>query len=226
MNKITVKNSGYIFVENRIKDGKGMRNTKEFLNEFVINFAKENRNFFDYFNDLAYRYREKQLNSVIVPAIYKITNNIFTEIPTYRKNKKNLGWIDYGTYYGNTLILIELKHSYIAVNNDKLRETSLSEWKTSIEQIESLVDVDNLKLAKKDNIVKMALNVVTAYTSSDISKDIDEVKENLKETLEKNDLDYDFIFSWEVHQDLLIECEYENGNEIYPYVYIVGKVIN
>ena len=220
---MTIKNCGKLEVESYIKDGKGMRNTKEFLNNLAKEFVKENRNFFDYFGDLAYTYREKQLHSTMIPTIYKVSNNIFTEIPTYRKDSENLGWIDYGTYYGNTLMLIELKHSYYGLNSNKFRKSSINEWETSLNQIESIDDMAHLKYNKSDNVVKIALNVITVYTRGldKELKNISDIKENIKNSIEEN---IEFIASWEVHNDMLVEFEYENATEIYPYVFFIGKV--
>ncbi len=146
---MTIKNCKKLKIENYIKDGKGMRSAKKFLDNVAVEFVKENRNFFNYFGSLAYAYREKQLHSTMIPAIYKVSNNIFTEIPTYKANSKNLGRIGYGVYYGNTIFLIELKHSYYGLSANKFRESSLKKWKTSIEQIKSINQTEHLKYSKK-----------------------------------------------------------------------------
>ncbi|SFV90363.1 hypothetical protein MNB_SV-4-118 [hydrothermal vent metagenome] len=216
---------GKIVTKHNIPNSKGVGDIKEFLVAFTKAFAKESRNFFNYFEDLVYAYREKQLHSVTVPAIYKITNNIFTEIPFYRDKKENLGWIDYGVYYGNTLLLIELKHSYYGLNANRFRDSSIKEWETSLNQIKSLKNTDYLKNRPKDNIVKIALNIVTVYTTSQ-NFDVDNLKEIRKKILKQTGEKNIFIASWKIHQDMMIECEYEKSREYYPAVFVVAKVLN
>jgi hypothetical protein len=227
IDNINIPNGGKIDIFSNIVDGKGRRNTKDFLKSFSKEFVKENINFNHYFYDLAYAYREKQIHSVTIPAIHKVANNIFTEIPVYRDNSSNLGWIDYGVYYGNSLLLIELKHSYFGLQSNKLRNSSMKEWLTSLEQINSLSNTEHLKIKQKDNIVKIALNIITVYSSTiDYTSnptDMNDIKEAIAEQVQSDDL---FIASWKIDESLVFPIEYANNKkEIYPYLFIVAKIL-
>ena len=228
---ITIREAGKMSFNDNIDDGQGMRNAKKFLKDLSVEFAKRSRMFFDASdNDLPYIYREKQLHSILVPLLWDISDVVMTEAPTHRLSdsdkEEKFGWIDYWVKKGTTIFLIELKHSYFGYSSNKLRDSSLQKWKDALEQIEKISDPESF--AKSENVVKIALNVITTYTSSSIeSNSIEECKDiyqRIENTFEKEKEKPDFVANWSVHNDMLLDYEYDNGRECYPYVHIIAKV--
>ena len=228
-----IRNAGHINIIDNIADGLGMRNAKFLLHELSSEFTKKSRSFFDYTNDLPYIYREKQLHSIIIPILSNIADVVLTELPTNRKSEHNknetFGWVDYWVKLGNTIFLIELKHSYFGFKSQQLRKSSLNKWSTAIEQINNIIDPHDFKINNKDNVVKIALNVITTFTSTNIkSNSIEECQEINEKIISsiQNKLKPNFTANWTVHKDMLLPYEYLNGTEYYPYVHIIAKVEN
>ena len=229
---IVVRNCGKINIEHSIEDGQGMRNTKSLLKNLSIEFAKRSRMFFDASgNDLPYIYREKQLHSILVPLLWDIGDVVMTEAPTHRLSdfdkEEKYGWIDYWVKKGTTIFLIELKHSYFGYKSDKLRDTSLQKWKDALEQIKKIANPESF--SDGNNVIKVALNIITTYTSSSIEsnsiKECREIYKKIEKTFDNNNVEKpNFIANWSVHEDMLVNYEYLNGKECYPYVHIIAKV--
>lgn len=228
---IVVRNCGKINIEHSIEDGQGMRNAKSLLKDLSIEFAKRSRMFFDASGDLPYIYREKQLHSILVPALWDLSDLVMTELPVYRLSNSNkdkkFGWVDYLVKKGNTVFLIELKHSYFGYHAKELRKTSLKEWNTAIEQINNIEKPEQFRINSNDNVVAIALNIITTYSSNfhksnSIKECINIYNEKIEETF-SNDKP-DFVANWSVHKEMLVTYEYTNGEESYPYVHIVAQV--
>jgi len=221
MKELKIKNCGKIYLEDNIKDGIGKRNSKIFLNDVSIEFAKKSKQLFDMTGELIYYYREKQLHSVFVPIIDKLGDAIITEIPTIR-NKDNYGWIDYWVKYASTIFLIELKHSYYNLQNNELRDSSLKEWQIAINQINSIKNDDIFKV-NNENIIKIALNVITIYHNNNFipKLDIEEIKDKI---LQKTEADFITIWIPPIYMSELV-IEWKDSIEKYPAVVIIAKVI-
>ncbi len=228
---MTIRNAGDINIVDNINDGIGMRNARKLLNDLSKEFARKSRNFFDYTGDLPYIYREKQLHSVIVPILSNIADAVLTELPANRKLKKHkdetFGWIDYWVKAGSTIFLIELKHSYFGYKSQKLRKSSLKEWTTALKQINNIVDPNGFIINDNDKVIKIALNIITTFTSSSKEPNsIDkcqEIQEKILDSIPENK-EPNFVVGWTVHKDMLKEYEYSNGVEYYPYVHIIARV--
>lgn len=228
---VTIREAGKMSFNDTILDGRGMRNAKKLLKDLSIEFAKRSRVFFDASGDLPYIYREMQLHSVLVPILWDTNDLVMTELPVYRLSDsdedKQYGWVDYLVKKGNTIFLIELKHSYFGYKSNKLRKSSSKAWEKAIEQINKIDDPTQFKIKNSDSVVVIALNVITTYSSHDFkTNSMDECKEIYGEKIEKtfDSEKPNFVANWSVHKDMLENYEYMNGNECYPYVHIIAKV--
>ena len=228
---LTIREAGKMSFNDTIMDGAGRRNAKKLLKDLSIEFAKRSRVFFDASGDLPYIYREMQLHSILVPILWDTNDLVMTELPVDRLSDidkdKQYGWVDYLVKKGNTIFLIELKHSYFGYTSDKLRKSSLNEWKTAIDQINNIDNPKQFKIHNNDNIVAIALNIITTYSSNfDKSNSIEEsvkiYNDKIKQTLGSEKPN--FVANWSVHKDMLENYEYINGHECYPYVHIIAKV--
>lgn len=228
-----IRNVGNIEFIDELTDGLGIRNSRDFLTKLSIEFAKKSRNYFNITGDLPYIYREQQLHSIIIPILDNIADAHLAECPTDRTKGSEVsshGWIDYWVKYGNTIFLIELKHSYHGLSNTSgFRKKSLQEWETANEQLKNIPNHIDFKINPQDNVVKIALQFNTTYTGSKEEhyrsfKNCIDIGIQIKEILANDDLEPNFISNWHVHQDMLIEYEYMNGVERYPYVHMFAKV--
>ncbi len=229
-----------IKVVEKVKDGKGSRNTNTFLKDLFEEFAKRSDYIFEITDgDLPYAYREKQLHSVLVPSIDYISDALIVEYPTDRKQRgrqmPSHGWIDYWVKYGNTVFLIELKHDYFGLkvsrsgneNNKKLRKKTRKEWLCAIKHLEQIpkCDIEFFKCKDTKSVVKIALQFITSYTSSEDGRyshdECDSITKIIQDSKHPDALKPNYIASWFVPKKM--QKMYENG-ESYPYVHMVAQV--
>ncbi len=237
-----------------LKDGLGMRNTKEFLDALFSGFQTKSEKFYNIVGDIPYAYREQQLHSILIPVIDQLdgTDAIFVEQPTTRvkssgESNNSHGWIDYWVSYGETVFLIELKHSYCGYSSPKLRDSSVKEWLTAIEQIK-VIDKKQLYDSKKTKShIKIALNFIITYTASNLEEnklsECEEIGKKIYQTIESlstkelinttrgkslpiilpSNIKPDIVAGWSVPKDMYIDkiTMYE---ECYPYVHMIAKV--
>jgi hypothetical protein len=101
------------------------------------------------FADYPFTYRERQLDSILLPELSKLCNGyVFTEYPVTRNCKtkgleanNSKGRIDYWCIYKGYSFAIELKHSYDNYNTEKTKEETLRRWKTMNSWTYSCFDV-------------------------------------------------------------------------------------
>jgi len=224
---------GQIEFYDEIEDGIGSRTSREFLKQLFVDFSKKCRTYFDVTGDLPYIYREQQIHSVLVPVIDNIADAILVECPTNRKDRgydPSHGWIDYWVKYGNTIFLIELKHSYNGLKSNGFKEKSKEEWKTANKQLKQIPkkDIDDFKINKKNNVVKIALQFNTTYTTAKDNNfsftECENIGKKIMRSLDVNLLKPNFIAHWHIHKDMQVEYNYTNGTEKYPYVHMLAKL--
>ncbi len=121
---------------------------KDLVNNLFFDMAKLCTKYSnETFCDLPYTYRERQLDSVLLPALSKICNSmVFAELPVKREcNNRHFnieessGRLDYWCIYKGYRFVIELKHSYDCFTTPNTREEVVTErWLKMNEQLQSL----------------------------------------------------------------------------------------
>lgn len=221
-------------IEFNIKDGEGRRKFKQFFENFVDEFVNKNKNYFAETNDVVYRYRELQLNTVIAPILEKISNAFLCEHPTTRglrisEKEDSFGRIDFWVKDGSAIYLIELKHGFNGLGSGILRDATKSKWKKAKEQLSIIKeDPEVFRIGKNDNILKVALMVITTYTSKlnneANNNDCSQISQLIKNELV---LKHDYAIAELVaFDDMQCIFDYTNGSESYPYLHIVAQIIS
>jgi hypothetical protein len=228
----TIKNAGYFLEKNNLTQEDGMNKAAIFLQQIVEEFARACVKFYGVVEELPFIYRERQIHSMLLPAIAKVAQAAFVEQPITRKikRKSQYGWIDYWVYYEPFVFLIELKHGWHALNSQKIRGATYQCWKKAIEQTKAISKAEAKALCiDPDKVLKMAMLIVPCYQSSQ-SKDylipldkakITEVHEFLVNNLSPAP---NWSCMWALHKKLQTVVEFEdNRNEIYPSVGIMVR---
>ena len=139
--------------ETRIPDGEGKRVLKKFLKNLIIEIASNTvKQIRTTEYPPSFAYREKQLHTVIAPAMDKIAENFLMESPVNRnwsqsdENKSDAhGWVDYWCEYKNYIYYIELKHGFKAYKSKQIRISVKEDWEIAYNQLDSLVDEISLE---------------------------------------------------------------------------------
>lgn len=226
----TKRDIGSIFIRDEISDGPGMRNTRKFLQDFFNSFIKFSVKNFKVTDEYPFNYRERQAHSVLFPAIVDSSDAAFVEQPVNKriKNKTSSGRIDYWVAYGDSVFIIEAKHSWQRIRKNQIRKDSQNKWKKAYEQIKSVRKKEALELAwDTGSLVKLILHVMPTYSHS-----VDE--QNLFYPPKKNTLEVlDHVMGqlnpkpnwggvWAIQKDLIEIYEMEDKKwECYPSVMIL-----
>jgi hypothetical protein len=228
-----VRKAGYILVDSDLKDGPAVRKSKDFLEKTSKSFARACAKYCDAVGELPFTYRERQIASVFLPALAKVSDAVFTEQPIQRraKEKSGPGWLDYWVLCGSTTFLIELKHSWFSSRSKQLRVGTSAAWRKAIEQLRRIHKADALGISSTDHVVKVAIMIVPSYQSAtDKSKLLNVGREESKETFDSFVKQLspapNWSSLWSLSEDLQGPYETEVGWERFPCVTIVAKVDN
>ena len=213
-----------IYVKDELKD----KEVNKFFRKMIENFAKESFTHWNIWGRFPFIYREKQLNSVLIPAIHSYTKNIWLEEPFINQKKKKR-FLDIATVKDDTIFMIELKHSWT-----HKKGKSKKDWEKSINQI-SDIDVNTIRSSFNIdyNLIKMALMIAPTYISLDKNKGRDilnltteEFTNNLFEDYQNIDKDnsVNLIGTIKIKNPEQYEYKSKYGREIYPFISFIVRV--
>ena len=237
----TIRNIGKINFISDIGDGTGRRIAKEFLNKILIEFAKQSTKYINAIYDAPFSYKERQLHSILAPALSKITAAFLMESPIERqwsKRKKEdirdyTGWLDYWCRYKNVDFFIELKHNFDSYRTSIVRKETLQNW--------SLMNNSQLAMLQKEakrysefckGVLLVSLHVVTIYEYLQNHKepksigDIEKLIEIQKNYYDKLNPSPNWSGLWILNENLIKKSkdEIEAHNQYYPGVMMIAKV--
>jgi hypothetical protein len=144
-----IRGYGQIEIYSR-KSSKGYRRLNGFLKQFMIGSIKTAYSFYDRADYLPFNYGERQLSSILCPALSKLTQTVFMEVPLDRvllhknqrriKNKIRKGWVDYTCQYGSPPIdyFIEVKHSWNCCWKDSVSQDPNKKWQSVVNQLNTV----------------------------------------------------------------------------------------
>lgn len=237
----TKKGIGKFFIDSSVTDGEGMRIAKDFLQELLFAFARQSKKYIEHTQEAPFNYSERQIHSMLLPAIATLTDAFLMELPATRKlrasggNPKvaSNGWVDYWCQYRNVDFLIELKHGFDAYRTETTRQTVLTDWKYMVsEQIKS-VKADARYLSQFSNgTILLPIHLISVYEycregqerqSIENRDELRRIQKNYKTTLKPAP---NWSGMWMLNRALTDQCyiELESGYEYYPGVLMVSRV--
>lgn len=238
---ITLRNIGKINVINEIGDGVGRRVASDFLQNFIIEFAKQATTYINVTYDAPFAYRERQLHSIIAPALSNFTDSFLMEHPIQRKwirrRKDELneytGWLDYWCRYRYMEFFIEVKHDFGSYKSKNIRDTTFEKWdymiNTQLKRIRSEAKSfsENCK-----GVLLIGLQAITVYENIQYLKEPQSLNDH--DTIETIQRTYynklrpapNWSALWLIHPELINKShwEYKKQKEYYPAVIFLAKV--
>ena len=225
-----IRNVGKINYISSLKDGEGIRVANDFMKLLIEEFSKQSSLYMRNTEEVPFTYGEKQLHSIIAPALSRITSEFLMESPVKRKWSSEYsadyndshGWVDYWCRYRNTSFLIELKHGFIATKSGKVREGVKEDWKKALSQLNVIEEEAKNYIEYCNGVFRLALHVLPLYETvnnkerSELTfKDLVEIQKQVV-----NELEYPPNWSalWMIHDELIGPYEYVNTKECYPGV--------
>ena len=216
-----------------LEDGNGVRKMRKFFGAFSHNFAAESINFYDkYWGQFPFIHSEKQVNSVVVPAIHKTTENVWLEQP-YKTNSEEQKFLDITTIDGANIYLIELKHSWNS-KTDNIASYTDSEWERAIEQIAELKKSHVKKFLNVDeyNIFRVALMVMPTFVTNDLEHNICQKSSkeyamelfNQYQQYRSKKYNANYVATWKLDNHKKYKHGYKDDKEqVYPFISFVAR---
>jgi len=156
-------------------NGKGKTLTEKIFKDIIIGFVRRSRIYINVVNEAPFAYRERQLNSVIIPTIDEISDALLMEMPVDRKYDKrkdkideHLGFIDCWFTKNNQQYVLELKHSFENPFSENITKQTFKEYATGIKQIDSsrrtLKQIEFFQQAK--GTIPILLHAITLWSTT------------------------------------------------------------
>lgn len=213
------------------KDSLDVQSMMIFFKNFSNSFAKEVIGFYEIWGMLPFIHAEKQVNSVVVPAVHKVTKNVWLEQPYKARDKQR--FLDIVTVHGNNIYLIELKHSWNS-KTEKIAKYTDQEWETAIKQIGDLKrsHVKQFINHKDFNIYRVALMVMPTYITNQFNHNIlKQTSKNYAQDIFNKYQEYrsekyraNYVSTWKIMNYEDYAYEYDGKKQIYPFISFVAKV--
>ena len=220
-------------------DGEDFAVAKELVENLFFGMAKLSTKYDnDQFCDLPYTFRERQLDSVLLPVLSKLCDSkVFVELPAIRQcaNRRfqvdeSSGRIDYWCVYKDYSFVIELKHSYDCFTTDTTRDNTVTKrWIKMNEQLQSIENEIKEYGEETKGVIRIGLHIITSY--SDKSPDnqlLSCFKESIPETFErfKKDLGKQYpslrpnlLICWKIPTRIVFDEE-----QTFPGLWCVAKL--
>lgn len=184
--------------------------------------------FFDNTQYLPFAFKERQLHSVLCPALFDLTGTSLMEVPLERKQllgsrrsgrvKRRKGWVDYTCCYGRPRVdfFIEVKHGWNCCSNAIVRAEINKKWLSSIRQLRSVKGQVKGWLSNK-GAIRLALLFVFHYTQKEMAFSLEEIlrqHQMIHDALSRNKPHWHALFH--VKKKYRGPFEYEKSTEFHP----------
>jgi len=232
-----IRTVGDIYIDSSLKNGQGVRITNEFFSRLIEEFAKQSTLYIRATNEAPFAFKEKQLHSIVAPALSKYTKAFLMEPPVNRRwssiSKEDLedshGWIDYWCYYRNIVFLIELKHGYLSSISGQVTQNVKDSWEIAIKQLYVIKEAAKVHAENSNGAFRVALSILPIYevSNSENPKTINQtdILLNIQNKIEKELKPApNWIGLWVLHKDLVGPYKYLNSVEYYPGVIFTANI--
>lgn len=224
--------NSYLYCQDTIEDGKGVRVLRKFFSNLLENFDDEVFSFYKIWGEFPFIYGEKQLASVLAPAIHKYTDNVWFEQP-FKDYQKNQRFLDIAIADKENIYLIELKHSWNSKTETTDQKTS-KRWETAINQIKDInrkTIYDHFNF-QEYNVFKIALMILPTYIALEdkhaiLAQTAEEYANNLFDEYNNNwtqKYQTNFTGVMKLQNPTEYKHEYTNAVQIYPFVSFIARI--
>lgn len=228
-----VGKAGKLFEVNHLPSTEEMSQVSEFLSRVTQEFARSCVTFEQAVGELPFVYRERQTQSILLPAIAKVANAAIVELPVSRKVKREVrsGRLDYWVYYEPNVLLLEVKQSWQLIGGSKIRKGTQAAWTQALKQLKSISKAEAEGLSFEDSKwLKIAMLVLPGYQASKEAEklkpvELKEIERSYQVVMDRLLPPPNWSCMWALPAELQRVTEYWNERkEIYPGVGIFVRV--
>jgi len=228
----TIRGFGKCVHSSEFGKSEGHSITNDFLCNITTNFYKnslEHRKHEDY---LPFIYGERQIHSILCPAIYDSSDSLLIEAGVNRKKRgddnvgtDHHGWVDYYCNYRKFIYFLEIKHSFYSPSSKIVKEVIKKKWHHADKQLQSVKkEITDWIKPNSKGAFRVAMLILPYFHSvdKDLSLNSDEILEqhsNINTTLKTN---------WSslclLNKKMSGPYEYDKSTEMHPAVGIYCKI--
>jgi len=237
LNNFKMRTIGDMYVESRIPDGPGVRITNDFLSRLVKGFAKRTSQYMYAIEGVPFVQRERQLHSLLIPALSEITAMFMIEFPTKRnwssvsprEYNDSHGWIDYWCRYRDITFFIELKHGYISSRTGLVNGSLQDSWQEAIKQLNVIENGVDSEKEVSSGVFRIALEIVPIYETVNKGKpktlgDMDNLFKIQNDCFKELEPPPNWSALWKLHNNLAGPHQFLNKKECYPGILFLARV--
>ena len=123
--------------------GRGRAQLGGVLERSIDSFARYSRKHYTQMQELPFTYQERQLPTVLFPALLQAAEGVSLEQPIDRRKRAQgdsggHGWLDYWVEQGDTVALLESKHGWINSGTGVVKKALVRKWLKALEQVNLL----------------------------------------------------------------------------------------
>lgn len=235
--KENIRLAGDMYYDSQLKDSPGTRIANDFLTLLTKGFAKQSAKHINAINEVPFVYRERQLHSVLAPALSTFTDAFMMESPVDRgwstTSDPNMndshGWVDYWCYYRKLSFLVELKHGFISRRAGQLRNDVKKEWQKAHLQLDAIEEEAKRQSTWTNGTLRLALHVLPIFETCNKNvvktlNDIDNLFSIQQCAMNELDRKPNWSAIWKLHEKLAGPHDFTNTTEYYPGVLFVAHV--
>lgn len=248
LRKTSINKLDYILSSCPLGNDDSIKIAYKFVKELFCNVCESSLKFCSskyHFTEYPFLYRERQLDSVVLPIMSKLCKGIvFAEYPIVRKSylkgyekDNSKGWVDYWCIYKDYSFIIEMKHSYDFLNNNITNgERLIKRWeKMTIGQLQDIRKDAHRFGERTKGIIRVGLHFITPYSSYDRDKRVlDEYITKQKDILIRLSEDVsqskpktttpNFLASWSLpNKEKYLDVPF---TRTYPGLMLLGKMFS
>jgi len=228
---------GDLYIESRLSDGAGIRVTNDFLSKLTKGFAKRTSRFMYAHVGVPFVQKERQLHSLLIPALADITDMFMIEFPI-KRNWSSLstrdfddshGWVDYWCRYRDIVFFIELKHGFISSKTGLVNQSLHETWGKAREQLDVIEKEVDIHKEWSSGVFRIALEIVPLYETVNsgepkILSDLDNMFKIQKNCIDELNPSPNWSAIWRLHKELAGPHQFTNTKECYPGIVFLARV--
>lgn len=212
-----------------------MREVSGFLRDTFGEFASESVAYHQWATggeggegEFPFVYRERQLTTVLLPALRSSSDMLFVEQPFVRGRgeEKAQGWVDFWVSCGSTAYFLEIKHGWMNATTADLQNRQRNSWRNLLRQTRKITAEKAKDISPgHSRVFRIAMLFMPVYSGSESKQDLEPfsrlaMKPKFELMTDKRGTKPNWSAAWFLHPKLQGPFESESNFEMYPAVFM------
>lgn len=182
-------------------------------------------------------FKERQLNSILAPALSNKADAFLMEAPVQREWSRihnqeyndSHGWVDYWSIYRGYVFLIEIKHNFISYKTGQITNNIKENWRIALEQLDAIEEEAKIRSKECNGVIRVVLHILPIYETVNADEHLDKSEyvrmlDIHKLSLSELERSPNWSAIWKLHDDLVGPYEYIDTKEVYPGILFLCNI--